>query len=135
MIHIVFMSRTISVGGAFRLDAATDLAKRLLGRRQGPRSGQAATLEHRPGRGRQGRPLEDLEGMKNGGRANLEEDVPHALLGHVERLRRVEDALVKRRQAVEVTRLETSCGARPRRASSCSFLHRNLARGWPSMSR
>src|SRR5215218_11084116 len=40
--------------------------------------------------------------MKNGGRAYLEEDVTHALLGHIERLRRVENPLVELRQAVEV---------------------------------
>src|SRR5829696_9948758 len=90
----------VSVGRAFRLDAATDLAKRLLRRRQEGEVVEAATPEHRPRRGRQGRPLEDLEGMKDGGRADLEENVPDALLGHVERLRRIEDAFVERRQAV-----------------------------------
>jgi len=34
--------------------------------------------------------------MEDRGWADLEEDVPHAHLGHVERLRRVEDALVER---------------------------------------
>jgi hypothetical protein len=42
--------------------------------------------------------------MQDGGRADLEEHVPDALLLHVERLRRVEDALVERRQTVDVLR-------------------------------
>jgi hypothetical protein len=42
--------------------------------------------------------------MEDGGWADLEEDVPHALLGHVERLRRVEDALVERHQTADVLR-------------------------------
>jgi hypothetical protein len=36
---------------------------------------EAAALEHGPGRARQGRPIEDLEGVKDRRAADLEEDV------------------------------------------------------------
>jgi hypothetical protein len=37
---------------------------------------EAAALEHRPGRGRQGRAIENLKRMENRRRANLQKDVP-----------------------------------------------------------
>ena len=40
--------------------------------------------------------------MEDGRRSHLQKDVPHALLGHVERLPRVEDALVEGRKTVDV---------------------------------
>jgi hypothetical protein len=44
--------------------------------------------------------------MEDGGGTDREKDMPNALLGHIDGLRRVEDALVKRRQTVDVLRQE-----------------------------
>lgn len=67
---------------------------------------QATPLEHRPRSRRQSRAVDDLERMQHRGRPELEEDVPYALLGHVERLLGVEDSPVERDKSVDVRRQE-----------------------------
>lgn len=105
MIHIDLMSRTspaaarsASTRRRISENASSEVAKK-------GEVVQAASLKHRPGRGRYcRRTAEELERMQDRGRADLEEDVPEALLRHVQRLPRVEHALVERHEAVDVVR-------------------------------
>ncbi len=95
-----------SGGRAFGFEATADLSERLLGGRQQSEMVEAAALEHRPGCRRQCRPVEDLERVKNGRGAHLQEDVPKTLLGQIERLLRLKHSFVEPREAVEVVAQE-----------------------------
>jgi NfeD-like C-terminal, partner-binding len=102
IIHIAVMSRTSPSAAPSVSDAAPDLHKGLLGRGRQGEVVDAAALEHRSRGGWQRRPIEELERGQDRRGTYLQIDVPDALLGHVERLTGVEDALIESRETVDV---------------------------------